>query len=31
MHSKITVDEQRRVVAALLEEASIPSDLAKAT
>jgi dTDP-4-amino-4,6-dideoxygalactose transaminase len=29
MHSKITVDEQRRVVAALLEEASIPSDLAK--
>ncbi len=31
MHSKITVDEQGRVVAALLEEASIPSDLAKAT
>jgi perosamine synthetase len=31
MHSKITVDEQRRVVVALLEEASIPSDLAKAT
>ena len=31
MHSKITVDEQRRVVAALLEAASIPSDLAKAT
>jgi dTDP-4-amino-4,6-dideoxygalactose transaminase len=31
MHSKITEDEQRRVVAALLEEASIPSDLAKAT
>ena len=31
MHSKITADEQRRVVAALLEEASIPSDLAKAT
>ena len=31
MHSKITVDEQLRVVAALLEEASIPSDLARAT
>ena len=31
MHSKITVDEQRRVVAALLDEASIPSDLAKGT
>jgi len=31
MHSKITLDEQRRVVAALLEEASIPSDLAKTT
>ena len=31
MHSKITIDEQRRVVAALLEEASISSDLAKAT
>ena len=31
LHSKITVDEQRRVVAALLEEAATPSDLAKAT
>jgi perosamine synthetase len=31
MHSKITMDEQLRVVAALLEEASIPSHLAKAT
>jgi perosamine synthetase len=31
MHSKITVDQQRRVVAALLEEASIPSGLAKST
>jgi len=29
MHSRITVEEQRRVVASLLEEASIPSDLAK--
>jgi perosamine synthetase len=31
MHSKITADEQRRVVTALLEEASVPSDLAKTT
>jgi perosamine synthetase len=31
MHSKITLDEQLRVVAALLEEASIPTDMAKAT
>jgi perosamine synthetase len=30
MHSKITIGEQLRVVAALLEQASIPSDLAKA-
>jgi dTDP-4-amino-4,6-dideoxygalactose transaminase len=30
LHSKITVDEQRRVVAALLEESSLPSDLAQA-
>jgi perosamine synthetase len=30
MHSKITIGEQLRVVAALLDEASIPSDLAKA-
>jgi perosamine synthetase len=31
MHSKITADEQRRVVTALLGEASVPSDLAKTT
>ena len=31
MHSKITVDEQRRVVAALLKEALIPSKLPKTT
>jgi dTDP-4-amino-4,6-dideoxygalactose transaminase len=31
MHAKISRDEQRRVVAALLDEASIPSDLVKGT
>jgi len=30
IHAEITLDEQRRVVAALLEEASIPSNLARA-